>query len=188
MQVGLVNDRVFLVNASLGLYPELLEDREADKKRHGRHRSVAIWSGIKSLLRDHRQLTLKIEHEGKQEVVRTPSLFVGNNSLQLEGAGLPEVDAVEHGQLAGIIVRPVGSLALLWLALRGALGQLAGAERVQDFAFRRLVVTRTRRGRRPLKIATDGEVSWMAPPIVFSVSPRPIMLMIPTKAPLEASP
>lgn len=29
VQVAGINDRVFLVNASLGLYPELLEDREA---------------------------------------------------------------------------------------------------------------------------------------------------------------
>ncbi|HEU4853993.1 MAG TPA: diacylglycerol kinase family protein, partial [Nitrosospira sp.] len=29
VQVGLVNDRLFLVNASLGLYPQLLEDRKA---------------------------------------------------------------------------------------------------------------------------------------------------------------
>ena len=31
VQVGLINDRVFLVNASLGLYPELLQDREVYK-------------------------------------------------------------------------------------------------------------------------------------------------------------
>lgn len=35
VQVAAVNDRVFLVNASLGLYPDLLEDREAYKARFG---------------------------------------------------------------------------------------------------------------------------------------------------------
>lgn len=29
VQVGTINDRVFLVNASLGVDPELLQDREA---------------------------------------------------------------------------------------------------------------------------------------------------------------
>src|SRR5438477_8094875 len=42
VQVGLVNDRVFLVNASLGLYPRLLEDREAWKAQLGRSRTVAL--------------------------------------------------------------------------------------------------------------------------------------------------
>ena len=42
VQVGLVNDHVFLVNASLGLYPQSLEDREEQKQRHGRSRMVAV--------------------------------------------------------------------------------------------------------------------------------------------------
>lgn len=31
VQVGIVNERVFLVNSSIGLYPALLEERELDK-------------------------------------------------------------------------------------------------------------------------------------------------------------
>ncbi len=41
VQVGLINDRVFLVNASPGLYPQMLEDREKYKARFGRSRLVA---------------------------------------------------------------------------------------------------------------------------------------------------
>lgn len=40
--VGGINERVFLVNACLGLYPELLEDRQACKARFGRSRWVAF--------------------------------------------------------------------------------------------------------------------------------------------------
>jgi diacylglycerol kinase family enzyme len=183
MQVGLVNDRVFLVNASLGLYPELLEDREEYKRRYGRYRSVALWSGLMSLLREHRQLTLEIEHDREREVVTTPALFVGNNALQLEQAGLPEAEDVEQRRLAAVIVKPVGTRSLLWLALRGALGQLGGADRVQDFAFRRMSVQPRRQKGRALKVATDGEIHWLTPPITFSVSPRRLMLMVPAAAP-----
>src|SRR5690606_25856576 len=52
VQVGRVNGRPFLVNASLGLYPELLERREDDKQRFGRHRAVAYFSGLVTLLRE----------------------------------------------------------------------------------------------------------------------------------------
>ena len=45
VQVARINDRVFLVNASLGLYPDLLEDREAFKARFGRSRGVAFVAG-----------------------------------------------------------------------------------------------------------------------------------------------
>lgn len=38
VQVGQVNGRIFLVNASFGLYPQLLEDRETVKQQWGRSR------------------------------------------------------------------------------------------------------------------------------------------------------
>ena len=49
VQVARINDRVFLVNASLGLYPELLEDREAYKARFGRSRWVAFVAACATL-------------------------------------------------------------------------------------------------------------------------------------------
>ncbi|KAG1389999.1 hypothetical protein G6F59_015349 [Rhizopus arrhizus] len=61
VQVGHLNGRLFLVNASLGLYPTLLEDREAYKQRFGRSRLVALWSGIVTLLRAPRQLRRQLE-------------------------------------------------------------------------------------------------------------------------------
>ena len=61
VQVGLVNQQVFLVNASLGLYPKLLEDREAWKAQFGRSRLVAFGAGLSTLLRGDRDLRLRIE-------------------------------------------------------------------------------------------------------------------------------
>ncbi|OYW20680.1 MAG: hypothetical protein B7Z52_02020, partial [Burkholderiales bacterium 12-64-5] len=55
VQAGRVNDRVFLVNASLGLYPALLENREEWKRQLGRSRIVAFWAGLLTLLREHRR-------------------------------------------------------------------------------------------------------------------------------------
>jgi len=84
VQVAAVNDRVFLVNASLGLYPDLLEDREAYKARFGRTRWVAFIAASATLLRAQRQLRLRIELGAVVRDVRTLTLFVGNNRLQLE--------------------------------------------------------------------------------------------------------
>src|SRR5690606_5437963 len=119
VQVGLVNDRLFLINASLGLYPQLLEDREAYKKRYGRSRVVALWSALMTLARAHRQLSLQLEHQGQTRTLRTPTIVVGNNALQLEQIGIAEADALRQGQLVAMGVRPVGTLALYGLVLRG---------------------------------------------------------------------
>ena len=177
VQVGRVNGRVFLVNASLGLYPKLLEDREAFKQQFGRSRMAAAWSGLRTLLGERRQLQLDIESGGKRRTVRTPTLFVGNNRLQLERIGIAEAAVLEKGCLAGVMLRPIGDLAMLGLALRGAFGRLGEAETVETFAMKRITVTP--RGKRLVMVALDGEVLRMAPPIVFDVSPEPLLLMRP---------
>lgn len=186
VQVGRVNGHVFLVNASLGLYPEILQDREGFKQKLGRSRWVAIFSGLRTLMREGRRLQLDIESETGRHRVLTPSLFVGNNRLQLERLGLPEEAALAGGRLAGIMVRPIGHLAMFGLALWGALGRLGDADNVRHFAFRRLSVSP--RGKRRVKVALDGEILWLRTPLVFEVSPDPLPLMMPRvqdRAPVE---
>lgn len=180
VQVGVVNERVFLVNASLGLYPQALQDREHYQRLYGRKRVVALASAVMTVLGGYRQLELTVEHDGKSESVRTPTVFVGNNPLQLERVGLPEADDVQRRRLAAVIVRPVGTLDLLWLAVRGALGRLGDEERVRNFPFHQMTVQpRRREDARGVKVAIDGEIVWMRPPITFTVAPEPLMLVVP---------
>ena len=115
VQVGLVGDRVFLVNASLGLYPQLLEDREDWKRQFGRSRLVAFGAGMATLLRGHRSLRLRVQSQGQERELRTPTLFVGNNALQLEQLGFAEAQAVDGGELAAIALQPVSLLRMLGL-------------------------------------------------------------------------
>lgn len=176
VQVGTLNERIFLINASLGLHPHLLQERETYTRQYGRRRAVALWAGLATLLKGYRQLVLEVEHDAGNELVRTPSLFVGNNPLQLERIGVPEAEEVQQSRLAAVIVRPVGTRTLLWLALRGALGQLGEDSNVRNFAFKRLSVRV--RGERKVKVATDGEILWMKTPLTFTIAPERLMLMV----------
>lgn len=187
VQVGLVNDRAFLVNASVGLYPDLLQDREEYKRQYGRHRSVALWSGLMTLFREHRQWVVEVELEQGRQQLRTPSIFVGNNALQLEQVGLEEAEDVKwRGQLAAVIVEPVSSLQLVWLGVRGMLGQLGEDEHVRNFPFRRMTVRLLSSvGRRGIKVAVDGEILWCKPPVTFEVAPQPLMLLAPATTPTQ---
>lgn len=202
VQVGVVNDRIFLVNASVGLYPELLEDREKFKQRYGRSRLVALWSAVVTAFRHHRYLDMALEQGGERVKLRATTLFVGNNRLQLEQVGMPQAESVKQGQLAAIAVKPVGTLAMLWLAARGALGRLADAENIMAFSFRSLSVVplgllrrmhraaqprrpaRTKKARKPsIKVATDGEIIRLHPPLEFSVASKLLLLIKRTQAP-----
>jgi len=179
VQVGRVNGRVFLVNASLGLYPQLLEDRETYKERFGRSRMVAMISALYTLLRRHRQLTLNFESDNVGTSTRTLALFVGNNRLQLDRIGIEEAQsgALASGALVATVLRPISTVGMLGVILRGAIGQLGAAENVQSFVFTSLEVVPRRRRR--IKVGTDGEVAWMRTPLTFDVPSERLSLLVP---------
>lgn len=180
VQVGLINSHVFLVNASLGLYPELLQDREAVKTRFGRSRWVALGAACLTLLGQHRQLQLRIERGTSRRDVTTPTLFVGNNRLQLEQVGLAQAPALDHGYLVAVMLKPIGPLAMVGLLLRGSVGNLGDASAVESFEFHRLEVTPRRHVHgHPVRVAYDGEVAHMRAPLVFQVSPQALYLIKP---------
>ena len=179
-QVGVVNGHVFLVNASLGLYPKLLEDREGWKRQFGRSRLVAFGAGLATLLRGYRSLRLRIEVQGEARNVRTPTLFVGNNALQMEQLGFALAKDIDGGALAAIMLRPVSRLSMLALLLRGAFGQLGDADQVVSVACLRLQVRAARAiGARHVKVATDGEIIWLQLPLEFAVASEPLWLIRP---------
>lgn len=180
VQLGQVNGRVFLVNASLGLYPEVLEDREAWKSRLGRSRLVALGAAVATVAGGHRRLRLRVELDGQARDVRTLTLFVGNNRLQLEQVGLPEAPALDRGRVAAVILKPMGPWRLLGLMLRGAFGTLGEADTVDRFTFEQMTVRPAwRPGRRGVKVACDGELLRLPPPLNFGVATRPLWLLKP---------
>jgi diacylglycerol kinase family enzyme len=182
VQVAAVNERLFLVNASLGLYPDLLEDREAYKARWGRSRVVALGAGFLTLLRAQRRLRLQIELQGEVREVRALTLFVGNNRMQLRQLGVEASGlggpATGHGLITAVMLRPVGTLSMLGLMWRGAMGTLGEADDVERFTFTRMRVQPSRwAGRSSVKVAYDGEVCRLQAPLDFRVHPRPLYLL-----------
>jgi diacylglycerol kinase family enzyme len=185
--VGEVNGRIFLVNASLGLYPESLREREVMKERWGRHRIVALGAALRTLLRGIHPLRVLLRHGPQTEALRLATLFVGNNRLQLAQLGLAEADAVAQGRLAAVLLRPMPVYSMLWLMVRGAFGALSDASGVRHLAFDQLEVTPPGGAVRRWRVSTDGELQWMSTPIRFRTSARPLWLMLPP-APTVAHP
>lgn len=184
VQVATLNDRLFLVNASLGLYPELLRDRERFKARLGRSRPVALLAALKTVLWTRRRLRLHIETPSGERDLETLNLFLGNNRLQLQQLGADPEDTVSgspgHGSMAAVMLRPVSTPRLLTLLLQGALGRLGQAAGVDSFEFHHIVIRPTlAHGDHQVEVAYDGEVTHMAPPIDVRVHERPLYLLTP---------
>jgi len=186
IQVGLVNDRVVLINASLGMYRRLLQDRERFNQRLGRGRLVALWAGLNTLLRRQQLLDLRIQTATARIDESVLSLVVGNNRLQFERMGIEHAELLEHGLLLGIRLRPQSRMALLGTALRGLAGRWADNEFGESFAFRELTVDAPRSRRRSVRIAIDGEIERMALPLRFRVAEHSLDLLVPRSSPAAA--
>lgn len=182
VSLGLVNGRYFLVNASLGLYPRLLEEREQFKQRYGRSRWVALYAALITLARAHRQLDIQLDYTGKHQQLRTPTLVVCNNSLQLEQIGIDPQLPVDNDHLVALASRPVGTGALYLLLVQGLLSRMGEAENVISIGFEKMTVRLGSRARL-VKVAVDGEILRMRSPLQFSIAPDVLPLLIPRTAP-----
>lgn len=179
VQVCLVNERVFLVNASVGLYPKLLADREEVKQKLGRRRWIAMLSALKSLLEWRSRLSLDAEMDGELTKLRTASVFLCNNRVQLARVGIQDfvVEQVGAGRMACLLLPMMPWWSKLGMVAAAAFGRLGDQRSLQSFPLRSLTVGS--RNARRLRVATDGEVQWMQTPVRFTVAPQPLYVMLP---------
>lgn len=130
VDLGEVNGRLFLNNASFGIYPEILERREAVYKRWGRSRIAAYWSVLLALrdLRDPMHLALTVGDETRH--IHTPLAFAARSPYQLEALGLDGAEAVRAGHFALFLAKGQRPVELMLAAIRLAFGNIS---RGQDF-------------------------------------------------------
>lgn len=185
VHVGRVNERIFLVNASLGLYPRILVEREQASRRFGRHQLVALISAVVTLARGVRRKLLTISTGLPDAVIHNApthatTLFVGRNALQLDQLGMPETREVANGALGVILHLPESRWSLASMLFRAARGALAEHPSIQSFAAHAFEVAPARgAGRQRILVACDGETMPMRLPLNFSVETRPLRLIAP---------
>lgn len=177
VHVGRVNGRLFLNNASFGLYRALLEEREQFKRRFGRYKLVAVFAALYTLLRFRKVYTLRLDLDGKPVAIRTPMLFFGLNSLQFENLGMDAATCTQAGMMAVIALQPSGSWQLLRLALRGALHRLNDSADLRTLCALQAQVLLP--GRRKLRVAVDGESLECRLPLQFEVVRNALEVVVP---------
>jgi diacylglycerol kinase family enzyme len=177
--IGQVNGRLFLNNASIGLYRRLVEHRELHKRRFGRNRLVAVLSGLVTLLREHRPYRLRLEIDGQPLTLSSLMVFFGRNALQMEQLGLDEALCVARGELAVLALREVDRIELLHLALRGALARLETAENLRQYCALKVRMDRLDGWFRRIRVAVDGELVECALPLLIEVVPNALQVIAP---------
>jgi diacylglycerol kinase family enzyme len=179
VDVGEVNGRVFINNSSLGLYPEIVRERELQQMRLGKSKWRALASATLHATEGRPALAVRIASENDEQLRRTPFLFVGNNRYVMEGFNIGARERLDGGELAMYLSRRRGRLGLVSLALRALLRRLQ-----QDVDFELLTgdefVVSTRSPR--VRVAADGEVAMMDSPLHYKLRRRALRVMVPGAA------
>jgi len=176
VDVGEVNGRAFVNNASLGLYADIVRKRMRQQRRLRRSKRTAmLWATLQALGRS-RLLDLSLELEGRVQQFHAPFVFVGNNDYVMEGFNVGTRARLDAGMLDVYTTRRTSAAGLLGLALRALFGRLRQAD---DFMTWRVPRLRVDSRRRRLVVATDGELSVLDTPLEFRVLPCALEVIAP---------
>jgi diacylglycerol kinase family enzyme len=176
VDVGEINGHIFLNNAGFGLYSTMVERRELDKRRWGRSRLVAVLSGLRCLLGAHPLYVVDLTADGKTERILTTTLVFGSNQLQMEQISAAAADCLRHQKLAVLSLRLHSRWDIAVVALAAAFGRLDVPSNV-DSLCASTVHVQTRR--RALKVALDGEIAILRPPLDVMLRPGGLQILAP---------
>ncbi|HEX5059078.1 MAG TPA: diacylglycerol kinase family protein [Kofleriaceae bacterium] len=172
IDVGEVNGRVFINNSSIGLYPELVVERETERRRSGRSRWLAMArAALRTLLR-FPLLHVAIALAGSVFSTHTPFVLVGNNEYALSVPDVGSRKRLDAGRLSIYTLRSTSRWRMFAMMVRSLL-------RRRDPELERISVTRADivTNKRTLRVALDGEVTRMAPPLSYRSRPGALVVL-----------
>ena len=182
IDVGEVNERIFLNNSSLGLYPSIVHHRDKQQRLgHGKWPAF-LWAAF-TVLRRYPFLDVRLSADGKELKSRTPFVFIGNNEYEMESFKIGGRACLNAGHLSLYVSHRTGRLGLLRLALRALLRRLQGADDFVALCSSEIwIETRRRR----MRVSTDGEVVVMQSPLHYRVRPGALRVIVPEAREAEA--
>jgi diacylglycerol kinase family enzyme len=179
VDAGEVSGRVFLNNASIGVYPDIVMERESLRAR-GRRKWVASALASATILSRYRGVVVQVRLANVTKNVQTPFLFVGNNEYQVEGPRVGRRARLDAGQLFVYLAPRLHGRDLPGLALRALAGRLTEGGALESFAVTTLDVST--RGRPRVRVALDGELTVLEAPLHFRVRPAALGVIVPVES------
>lgn len=175
VDVAEVNDRVFLNNSSLGLYPIIVREREKRQRLGSGKWPAFVWATIQALRR-YPFLDVRLRVDGEWLDRTTPFVFVGNNEYVMDLFNIGVRERLDRGVLSIYITHRTGRLRLLGLAVRAVFGRL---NEEKDFLALRSDEVKIHTAHKRLRVALDGEITVLQPPLDYQIRSRALRVIVP---------
>jgi diacylglycerol kinase family enzyme len=178
VDVGEVNGHIFVNNSSLGLYPSIVREREKQQRLGSGKWPAYVWAAV-AVLRRYPFLDIRLDVDGKALSSRTPFVFIGNNEYEMETLNIGGRSCLDAGELSLYATNRTGRLGLIRLALRALFGGLRQEKDFLAMCTKEIWIgTKHKR----LRVALDGEVTVMAPPLHYRVLPGKLRVLAPANS------
>jgi YegS/Rv2252/BmrU family lipid kinase len=175
VDVGEVNGRIFINNSSLGLYAEMVRLREGLQNSGHRKYLAALWASLRIFAR-FRRFHLELHPPGGIAFKHaTTMLFVGNNPYEMTWARLGARRFLDLGLLWVVMPTATTRLGLL----RSLFAVLLDSRKTGDIETFHAAHFSVASRRRLLKVAVDGEVMQLKPPLNYKIRPRSLQVIVP---------
>ena len=170
-----VNNRIFLNNSSLGLYPMIVREREKRQRLGFQKWPAFVWATIQALRRNpFLDVRLRVNNELLDRT--TPFVFVGNNEYAMNLFNIGLRNRLDKGELSIYITHGTSRLKLIALALRALVGRLRNDK---DFLALRSDEVKIQTARKRVRVAFDGEIEVMTAPLEYRVRSRALRVIVP---------
>lgn len=177
VDVGEVNGRIFVNNSSIGLYPAIVAER-SELQRRGMRKWMAFARAVLRIIRRVPHLHAGLHADGRYDGTdRTPFIFVGNNAYHASGFRIGERQQLDGGNLWMCSAPDAGRAQLIGIAARAFFGSVKPAE-LKVLEAKELWV-QTRRARRRLWVANDGELFETHSPLHYRIRPKALRIVVP---------
>jgi diacylglycerol kinase family enzyme len=178
VDLGEVNGHVFVNNSSLGLYPSIVHEREKQQRLGWGKWPAYVWAAI-AVLRRYPFLNIRLDVDGKAFASRTPFVFIGNNEYEMESLNVGGRSCLDAGELSLYVTNRTGRLGLVRLALRALFG---GLRQEKDFLAMCTKEIWIETKHKRIRVALDGEVTIMEPPLHYRVLPGRLRVLAPVNS------
>lgn len=172
-----VNGRVFVNNSSIGLYPQMVRDREEQQRLgYGKWRA-AFWAWLR-IFRLSPFLKVNIKLDDKEFLRKTPFVFVGNNEYEMDLYNIGRRPSLADGKLSIYFLHRGGRFGVTALLFRTVFQRLKQWRDFEAVSTDEIIIS-TRK--KKILVAFDGEVAVMQTPLHYSTLPRALKVIVPVK-------
>jgi YegS/Rv2252/BmrU family lipid kinase len=177
VDVAEMNERIFINNSAIGLYPLMVVDRDLQRRRLGRSKRLAMLvASVRTLARfNHQRLALTVNKERKARL-DTPLLFVGNNNYRIDIGAAGQRDSIEAGELCVMVMRKKTRAGLIAASVRALFNRSRPDDMVYLDGVERL---RVASHKSQLAVSLDGEVVISAPPLDYRIRKKALRVIAP---------